>query len=258
MLSWRIYSCGMFIALGAVSSAEAQRNNLNTGTYPPQSSMTGSSGGMFGTTGSSTGSGFGATNSGSAGSQSGFGVGGGQSGFGVGGGQTGRNTTGFGNTQGSNGFLGANNNPNSFLGRNTQGQQGGQNNQFGQGGRGGGQRGMDQSLQNLLNGNGQFGQSNANSRTNMVRPRQKVAFEHPVLQTPAVVKGIETRIAKLSTRYPHLKSVEVAAGEDGVVVLRGTVNSQHSAKVAESLVRLEPGVKSVQNDLTFPPPAAGE
>jgi osmotically-inducible protein OsmY len=261
MLTWRIWCCGLIVAACAASQAEAQRtgtsSSMNTGTYPPQSSMTGSSGGMFGTSGSSL------TGSSTSASASGFGMGGTQSGFGMGTqtgmgtGQTGRNNTGMGNTQGANSFLGANNNPNSFLGRNNQGQQSGQNNQFGQGGRGGGQRGMDQSLQNLLNGGGQYGQSNANQKTT-VRPQQKIAFDHPTLKTPAVVEKIETRIAKLSTRYPKLKSVEVAAGEDGVVVLRGTVDSESSAKVAESFVRLEPGVKAVQNELTFPPPSAGE
>jgi hypothetical protein len=260
MLTWRVWFCGVIVAVCGVANApqaHAQRS-LNTGVYPPKSGMTtGSSGGMFGSSGTSvTGTGTGGTGFGMSSGQTGMGTG--QTGMGRGQTGMGGTNTGMGTTQGATGFLGANNNPNNFLGRNTQGQQGGNNNQFGQGGRGGGQRGMDQSLQNLLNGGGQYGQSNANSRTPTVRPRQKIAFDHPTFTMPVVVQGIGTRFAKMSTRYPHLKTVELTPGDNGVVVLRGTVDSLNTAKVTESLVRLEPGVKSVQNELTFPPPAAAE
>uniref|UniRef100_A0A7C4QLY8 BON domain-containing protein n=1 Tax=Schlesneria paludicola TaxID=360056 RepID=A0A7C4QLY8_9PLAN len=172
-------------------------------------------------------------------------------------GQTGRNTGGV-NAQGANGFLGANNNPNNFLGRNTQGQQAvTTTNQNRQNFRGGQQRGLDQSLLNLLNGGAQNA-GNTNNRTNTIRPRQKVNFEHPTLQTSVVVNDVKVRFEKLATRYPQLKQIELIPGEGGIVILRGEVASEGDSKLAESLVRLEPGVKSIQNELTFPTPYSAE
>jgi hypothetical protein len=177
-------------------------------------------------------------------------------------GQTGRNTagrnTGGASAQGANGFLGANNNPNNFLGRNTQGQQAvTTTNQNRQNFRGGQQRGLDQSLLNLLNGGAQNA-GNTNNRTNTIRPRQKVNFEHPTLQTSVVVNDVKVRFEKLATRYPQLKQIELIPGEGGIVILRGEVASEGDSKLAESLVRLEPGVKSIQNELTFPTPYSAE
>ena len=55
-----------------------------------------------------------------------------------------------------------------------------------------------------------------------------------------------------------LSGVSVAVN-DGKVTLRGQVNSEESRKLAGMLVALEPGVRSVQNDLTVAePPAPGE
>lgn len=249
--------CGFLVAAGAVFAAiHVDAQIYIVGQSPQGSASSGSTGGasssssMFGSTGGggNTGSSaFGSSSTGSTGQQ-----GLGQIGFGNTG-QTNRNATG---AQGQSGFLGANNNTNNFLGRNTQGQQANQN-QNAQRNNRGGQRGLDQELQNLLNGNGQLGNSNANASKNTgVRPRQKVAFEHPTLKAPAIVTGLEDRFGKLSIRYPHLKNVELSVADDGIIVLRGAVDSEHAAKVTESLVRLEPGVKSIRSELTFPPPAA--
>jgi hypothetical protein len=268
MRTGRLLSCSVIVALGlfATSQAFAQRTGGAGGGNNQfgSSGMTSGSGGMFGSASSLSSGGLGGGNTGfgsSAGSGTGFGVGGGNTGFGTGQSQQGRSAQGFGQ-QGNTGFLGANNNTNNFLGRNNQGQQQGNfnNNQFGQGrGGGGGQRGLDQQLLNMLNGGGQGGGgNNQNSQNTGVRPRQKIAFEHPTRQAPTVAKGVETRFSKMTGRHAYLKSLEVAAGDDGAVVLRGTVDSEHAALLAESLVRLEPGVKTVRNELTYPPPAAAE
>lgn len=170
---------------------------------------------------------------------------------------TGRNTQTRGattgvNAQGANGFLGANNNPNNFIGRNTQGQQATTANTNRQNFRGGQQRGLDQSLLNLLSGANQNTGTSSN-RTNTIRPRQKVNFDHPTLQAQVVVDGVKERFQKLSARYPHLKTIElIPAEEEGRVILRGQVKSENESKLAESLVRLEPGVKSIQNELRYP------
>jgi hypothetical protein len=277
MVRQPIVPCGllataMLVLSAAPAMAQRSGSTSTAGAFSQATSMFQSSlqgTGTGGLTGTGATGGFGASSFGSSMGQAGMGGAGGMTGgMGQGGmGQTGGlgMTGGLGATgaagQSTNGFLGANNNPNSFLGRNTQGQNANFNtNQGGQRNRGGQQRGLDQQLMNLLNGNGQgqYGGNNLNSQNTGVRPRQKIAFEHPAVPSHAVVTTVQTRFVKLSDRYPHLKGVDLTVAEDGVVVLRGEVASQHQAKVTESLVRLEPGVKTVRNELSYPSAPAAQ
>ncbi|HUQ69916.1 MAG TPA: BON domain-containing protein [Planctomycetaceae bacterium] len=191
------------------------------------------------------------------------GVGTGQGGAGQGGlGQqgTGQNrNNAMGAQQGqNNGFLGVNNNPNNFLGRNAQGQTNlngqtgntGRNNRAGQRG---GNRQLDSNLQNMLNG-GQQGGGGQTQQQPAVRPRQKVAFEYPQPKLEAVIATTQTRLTKLAVRYPHLSDVQLSQESDGTVVLRGSAPSENDARVAENMLRFEPGVRKIRNELTFPPP----
>jgi len=81
-----------------------------------------------------------------------------------------------------------------------------------------------------------------------------VAFEHPTLQMAEVLSSIEGHFKKLSTRHPSLSAVKLTTAEDGDVVLTGEAASRADAKMAESLVRLEPGVRGVRNEMTYPAP----
>ncbi len=49
------------------------------------------------------------------------------------------------------------------------------------------------------------------------------------------------------TRYPELSGIVVSLQENGVVVLSGETNSVESARLAANLVRLQPGVRRVEN-----------
>lgn len=248
--------CVVFLIGGASSEAWAQ-NRGNTG----QNGQGGSGSSMF-SSGTGGGSSFGSSGLGGTGGTGGFGQSGGlgQGGFGQQGG-TGfgqnRNTGLTGQNQ-NNGFLGVNNNPNNFIGRNNQGQNGNMNGQTGNVGRGnqrgGNNRQLDSNLMNMLNGNNQQGGGGGQSQQPVIRPRQKVAFEYPQPKLEAVVATTQTRLQKLAVRYPHLGDVQLAQETDGTIVLRGSAPTEADAKVAESMIRLEPGVRKIRNELTFPPP----
>lgn len=252
----RLSICAGLVVLSAGALSAQTRGTTG------QNGQGGSSSSMFssgtGTGGSSLGSsGFGSTGQGGFG-QSSLGQGGfGQTGQGTGSGQN-RNATGFGNQNQNNGFLGVNNNPNNFIGRNNQGQNGNLNGQTGNLGRGnnqgGNRRQLDPSLQQLLNGGNQNGGNGQTSQQPVIRPRQKVAFEYPQPKLDAVVAATQTRLQKLAVRYPRLSDVQLAQEADGTIVLRGSAPTEADAKVAESMIRLEPGVRKIRNELTFPPP----
>ena len=237
----------------------------------------GSSGGGFGG-GGSTGGGFGGGSSGGFGGSSG-GFGGNSGGFGgssgmggglggaggFGGTGMGGSTGGFGQTntgmgaQQGAGFLGVNTNQNQFLGRNLQQGQTGMNGMLNQNGMSNNRRTtnnrgmnnnqqmMNQQMQGMGGGGGAGGQ---NRQQVVIRARQKIAFTHSAPDLPTVSTKLETRLSKM----PALKSskVNLSVSDKGVLILKGEVASAEQAKLAENLARLEPGVRVVQNELTYP------
>lgn len=255
--------------LSAGESALAQSTPSTRGTTSSASSL-GIGSSMFGTaSGGSAGSGFGGSGFGSStggfGGQSGFGQAGGQSGFG----QSGFGQSGFGQAGqrqqggvGNTGFLGANTNG-SFIGRNTQGQTGNLQN-FGNQNRGGNNRGGGQNQnQNLLNllGGGMGGMGNQGGQTStrpVIRPRQKVAFDFPQPSPDKIQTTVQTQLTGISRRFPQFQNVQLTPGEAGEVVLTGSVPSARDARLAANLARLEPGVRSIRNELEFPPEPEGE
>lgn len=246
-----LITCGLFAVACVVPELASAQNqqNRNTNTGSSGFGSTGSSG--FGSNGSSgfgsTGSsGFGSTGASGFGSNSG--AGGQAGGFGTNG-QTG--VGGQGQNGANGGLLGRGANQNGFLGRNTQ-NQGMQGNNLGGGG-GGGRGGGGNRGGNGLNGlNGGGGNGGNANQTPIVRPRQKIAFEYTRPSSSAIQSTIEARLTKLSVKRPSLKSVMVAIADQGEVVLRGEVASADDAKLAENMLRQEPGVRTVRNELSFP------
>jgi hypothetical protein len=62
---------------------------------------------------------------------------------------------------------------------------------------------------------------------------------------------VQTRFEALATRRPDLAGVSFALDASGVARLRGSVASEEARRLAEALVRLEPGVRQVENGLSI-------
>jgi len=237
------------VAVGLVVSPVAAQTRNNQQGGSGGTSLFGSGGSGGGSGAGTSGSAFGGAGTGGAG-----GGGAGGSAFGgAGGAQSGIGQGGFGNSAAGNqqnqGFIGRNTDLNQFIGRTAQGQangqQGGQNRNRGGGG---GNRTLDQSL---LNG----GQAAGTSTQPTIRPRLKAAFDFPAANIAQVTTRSQLLFDKLTTRFPEMEQVQVSQAENGDIVLTGSVATARTAKLAESLIRLEPGVRKVQNDLQYPPPA---
>ena len=160
-----------------------------------------------------------------------------------------------GQQQGQQGFLGRNTNQNQFLGRNVQGGQGGQGgnqNQTGNNRRGAANRNGGNQANNMANmmqqQNGQTNARGVASQYPPVRPRQTVGFTYSKPQLATVSVKLETRLTKRS----ELKAVSVSVDPSGDLVLKGQVASADDAMRAENLIRLEPGVQNIRNELTYP------
>ncbi len=240
----------------AASPLAAQSNSMfgsnsvsNRGSSASGASGFGGSG--FGSQGSSFGSsGFGGL--GGSGGLGGLGDGGvGGAGGNRGGTGFGNSGSGSGNNQGANqaGFVGRNVNPNQFIGLNTL--------------TGGNQGQLNNGRQNLLGALGNrnanlSGQQNLNptnsgqNQPTPLRARQKIAFEYSKPQPAAIHSAVQLRLGKFSSRNALLKNITVSVDDRGVAVLHGDAGSASTARLAENLVRQEPGVKSVRSELTYP------
>lgn len=239
--------------------AAAQGSNLFSGSGTTR-------GGTGGISGSLTGSGFGGTGFGSSGSvggrsTTGFGSGGlgtgmsGTGGFGqsnaFGGtgmnGATGFGNTGFGATGATQGMVGRNSG--AFAGNS-------QANQTGANGRGntGATRNFNNTGSNRQNfNNNNNNQSTRNERnTSNIRPLQKVAFDYDAKSPTVAAANLTTRLARIGKRNPALNGVILKVdGEQ--VVLTGRVKNEDQHRLAINVLRQEPGIRGIRDELELEP-----
>ena len=96
----------------------------------------------------------------------------------------------------------------------------------------------------------QFGGAGA-TPARVIRPQQRVAFEYSVPEAAVVQETVTTRFQSLPT--PLMRGLTIAPEADGVFVLRGEVKSVAESKLAAAMLRQEPGVKTVRNELSIAP-----
>ena len=123
----------------------------------------------------------------------------------------------------------------------TGGAAGGQGNAGGCGGGAGGLGGFFSGLAQA------FGGGNASNST----PRLRVRLRSAVEFTPRTDQRVQDSATQILTNLRHRKSlagVSVSL-QDGVARLEGSVPDQKSRRMSEMLIRLEPGVRSVDNQL---------
>ncbi|MBI1314278.1 BON domain-containing protein [bacterium] len=100
-----------------------------------------------------------------------------------------------------------------------------------------------------------FGQS-AGARPT-IRPSLRLGFAAPPRPSVDVTRSVERRMNTLSARVsrlgdttPAFRGVDIQVGDAGQVTLTGEVASAQAARLAANILRMEAGVRSVQNDLT--------
>lgn len=93
-------------------------------------------------------------------------------------------------------------------------------------------------------------QESGGARRARIIPRHRIAFEFPARQESAITGFLTTQLSNLAERYPDFAQIKVRVEAEGVVKLQGHVPSEHTRKLAAIIAGLEPGVRSVQNELT--------
>jgi len=221
-----LYAC---LAFALPATGEAQVQTLSTSNAPQNSGSTGTTVGNL-----------------NSGNQAG---GGGNA-------QSGNSTMGnFDNLNPQNGFIGrSEGTQNNFIGRtNTQGATGannGQNRNFNRATTGGLRSGQN------LNNTGQMGPT-----VPEFRPQLRIAFSTAPLPLSNVQTSMGDSFTRIKERHEKLRDVEFQLNADHSVTLRGQVDSAGARKLVEFLAMLEPGVRTVNNELivatqpVIPPPA---
>ncbi|RLS51128.1 MAG: BON domain-containing protein [Planctomycetota bacterium] len=144
----------------------------------------------------------------------------------------------------ADGSLGAQIGQGGFTGRQNTGFAGNRN-----AGQGGGASLTPQFNQMGGNQNSNRGNTGGNANIKRARPQQRIAFTFPKA-------NLTSTQVQVSQRFQRLAGVTGATTEitdEGVATLTGTVATDDAKKLAEALVRLEPGVRSVVNELLVQP-----
>lgn len=115
----------------------------------------------------------------------------------------------------------------------------------------GGMSGGGNSQQNR--GNSNRGGNNSSQSTS-IRPMQRIAFDFTPRTSNTVEASLGSQVAALTAQGKLVGNVTVQAGENGRVTLTGEVASESERRKAELSAKLEPGVRSVVNELTVAPP----
>ncbi len=231
-------TCGL-----SSQTALAQFSNTSRTGSASGNALTGSSslGGMSGGGASTSGFGGGAAGGAAGGN---MGIGNNAANRTAGNGQSALGQSLFNQGNNQNGFIGGRNQQQQFIGGN---QRTGQQTNRQQGNQAGGNRSQFGNQDNF-GGMNQQNQSSANQRRT-VRPQQKVAFEIPQRSENEIRSTIQTRFDPLN-QNTSLKGVKFDLDSEGIVTLSGSVESASAKQLAVNIVRLEPGVKKVVNELT--------
>ena len=146
------------------------------------------------------------------------------------------------------GFVGQSQNQGRFIGSQFSGQQqirggntGGRNT-FTAGRGQGGNRGGRNTNRNRTTGR--------NTRNKRVRPRHRVAFSFKSASMASAKASLDVRFSLLLDRRPEFRGVKIVAGKAGELTLSGMVPDATARRMAVALVRMEPGVRKVTNQLS--------
>ncbi|QDT63621.1 BON domain-containing protein [Calycomorphotria hydatis] len=148
-------------------------------------------------------------------------------------------------TEFTGGYVGRSDNVGRFVGNQLAGTQ-----QSGAAGAGGG-RNFSQAGRGATGFGGQQGINNTQSATTFpVRPQQRIAFDFPARLSADVAASARYTVGKFAEKLGNADAINLSVNNDGTVVLQGQVPTERDRQLAEMLLRFEPGVSQVSNQLT--------
>lgn len=89
------------------------------------------------------------------------------------------------------------------------------------------------------------------ARRRTIVPRHRIAFEFAAREATEISGTLQQQLENLAARNPAFARINVDVDSAGRVILQGQVPSENTRKLAAIMVRLEPGVRAVQNELAI-------
>lgn len=151
-----------------------------------------------------------------------------------------------GNQIGQGSFIGRSDNSGRFVGQGQAGQQ------TSLGTRGLGQMGGNRGRNGSGTGNNSGNNGNANNSNQSqrrVRPQLKIAFPTNPVPVTAVATSLQKRLSTETLTAGTLRNVQLDMSDEGIVRLSGSVATEDAKSLAAAMVRLEPGVRKVVNEI---------
>lgn len=100
-------------------------------------------------------------------------------------------------------------------------------------------------------------QSSQSGKPRSIRTAMRIAFAAPsgtfAQQSGVLAYSNSVQLTQFSTNRPELSGINVELTADGVAVLTGTSPSTDTSRLAANLVRLQPGVRRVNNQIAVAP-----
>lgn len=92
-------------------------------------------------------------------------------------------------------------------------------------------------------------QGGGQSSTRQIRPRYRVSFDFERAPAAEIANRVETQLTRLQSSNPALAGIDIQIDANGVAVVRGQAPDVDTSRLIENIVRLEPGVRGVDNQL---------
>ncbi len=122
------------------------------------------------------------------------------------------------------------------------------------GGLQGTQQNMNRQFQAIQSTQSQFGSQGQTTGTpRSIRTTMSIGFSFPtatMAQTSGRISGAnEVSLSRYTVSYPELSGITVVMNSQGIAVLTGSTASTQSKRLAANLMRLQPGVRKVDNQV---------
>ena len=133
----------------------------------------------------------------------------------------------------NSGFVGGSDNAGRFIGNETAGQQ-----SFNR-----------QGIPNFQRAQQNQANQSRKAAISPIRYQARIGFQFPRRNTKSLTTGLNAELFRLQALKPGYQSVRLTRRDNGVLVLTGSVPTTQARKLVEIYLNLEPGVKSIHNEL---------
>jgi hypothetical protein len=111
-----------------------------------------------------------------------------------------------------------------------------------------------------MNGMGGGGRSGMANRRGigvqqLIRPQIVVSMDRAPALTPPLIAQVASNTFTQAQNFSGFQGVNVNVNEAGVATLSGTAVTARDRTIAHAMLAMQPGVRSVQNQMTVSPPA---